>query len=216
MEKEEWFERIGAENTDHVNEFVYRLLEFSKNPEYSRLFNTCGLYSVGSSVMPDKDEFNDIDITLVGLDFRAVFDYDDSIDSFCLSKLEESDLIDDLVRFIERNTYYAIQEMGISPFAPYNKKENINYITARALITPELNATQIDFLIHGENLFVPYWKENFQKPKNWPYIILHEWEKADSKNWFERFIPPGKMNLALPGFIDKLGKKRADILKFLS
>ncbi len=275
MEKEAWFERIGAENSKYVNDFLKGIIEFSKNPDYSKLFRTCGLYAVGSSVMPDRDEFNDIDITLVGLEFRAIFDYNGiflkdpetlieeeiilpqektelfktlthwqefkhkgktyhfnpekggryygHLDSFCNSKIEGSNLIKDLYRFLERNLSCEIKDLEISPLIPYIN-EGADYITARLVMPPslsrrfspefetkKLNVSTIDFLIHGENLFVPYWKENLQKAQDLPYIILHEWEKADSKVWFDRLIPFRKLNLALPYFIDILGKKRADL-----
>ncbi len=45
----------------------------NSDPAYESLFSTCGLYLVGSSLI--KSNPNDIDIALVGLDFRNIFTY---------------------------------------------------------------------------------------------------------------------------------------------
>lgn len=52
---------------------VRELLAFSQG-EYARFFQGCGLYHVGSSL--NSASYNDVDIVIAGMDFRAVIEYD--------------------------------------------------------------------------------------------------------------------------------------------
>jgi len=73
MEKEAWLNNLSEEERAFVNRFVDDLIIFSLKDFYPDVFETCGLYGVGSSL---RGEHKDIDITLVGLDFRTLFEYD--------------------------------------------------------------------------------------------------------------------------------------------
>lgn len=66
-----WLEKIGRSQAMYVLACVAKLLKFAEQEE--AFFQGCGLYVAGSSLT--KDDFNDIDIVLVGLDFRAVVSY---------------------------------------------------------------------------------------------------------------------------------------------
>lgn len=61
---------------DETKEEIYRLSEniadYTKRTA-QKIFDVCWLYIVGSSLISDKP--NDIDVVLVGLDFREIFDY---------------------------------------------------------------------------------------------------------------------------------------------
>src|SRR3989344_6199389 len=72
MNKQDWYKIIKDDN-ENVKELINDIFEFSQQNEYKKYFSTCGLYSVGSSL---TGKYNDIDLTLVGLDFRSVFNYD--------------------------------------------------------------------------------------------------------------------------------------------
>jgi len=67
-----WLERFGHDQAMLVLTWIAKLLKFAERN--SEFFQGCGLYAVGSSLRGAK--FNDIDLVLVGLDFRAVVDYD--------------------------------------------------------------------------------------------------------------------------------------------
>ena len=73
MEMQEWLGKLDT-HKQTVEEFVKEIIYFSEIDENKKIFRTCGLYAVGSSVCSEKP--NDIDITLVGLDFRVLFEYD--------------------------------------------------------------------------------------------------------------------------------------------
>lgn len=55
------------------SQLVRSVLDFSQG-EYAPFFQGCGLYHVGSSLT--RETYNDVDIVLVGMDFRAVIEYD--------------------------------------------------------------------------------------------------------------------------------------------
>ena len=73
VDRERWFANLPAPCRRYVQQSIDIAVEFSKG-EYSEFFQNCGLYAVGSSL--EKDSPNDVDIVLVGLDFRAVAEYD--------------------------------------------------------------------------------------------------------------------------------------------
>ncbi len=66
-----WLEKLSCGQARHILSCIAKVLEFSeKNKDF---FQGCGLYVVGSSL---TGGFNDVDIVIVGLDFRAVVSYD--------------------------------------------------------------------------------------------------------------------------------------------
>jgi len=68
---EGWLSNAGRAND--LLQVIHETIEFSRG-EYAPFFQNCGLYAVGSSLTENQP--NDIDLVLVGLDFRAVASYD--------------------------------------------------------------------------------------------------------------------------------------------
>lgn len=67
-----WVESLGQDQAVLVLTWIAKIFKFAEeNPEF---FQGCGLYVAGNSLR--GNDFNDIDLVLVGLDFRAVVDYD--------------------------------------------------------------------------------------------------------------------------------------------
>lgn len=78
QERDNWLGRLPGDEALFVQYFIRRILHFSQG-KYSKFFENCGLYAVGSSVSnggQEKGAHKDIDIVLAGLDFRAVIAYD--------------------------------------------------------------------------------------------------------------------------------------------
>ena len=73
IEKNEWLQRFNKSQRGFVQKCIDSAVEFSKG-DYERFFKGCGLYAVGSSTI--RKPHNDVDIVLVGLDFRAAVEYD--------------------------------------------------------------------------------------------------------------------------------------------
>lgn len=73
MEKEDWLNNLFEQERNAVNKLIEDITEFSMKDFYPKIFDNCGLYAVGSSL---KGAHKDIDITLVGLEFRTLFEYD--------------------------------------------------------------------------------------------------------------------------------------------
>jgi len=68
---EDWLSNTGRAND--VLQTIYEVVEFSKG-KYTPFFQNCGLYACGSSLTQENP--SDIDLVLVGLDFRAIAEYD--------------------------------------------------------------------------------------------------------------------------------------------
>lgn len=73
MSLDEALKAVPLQHKQQVREFYDAILDFSTTV-YSEYFESCGLYLVGSTLQ--KVDSHDIDITLVGLDFRALYSYD--------------------------------------------------------------------------------------------------------------------------------------------
>jgi hypothetical protein len=67
----EWMTNSGR--AQDVLQTIYEITRFSEG-QYSPFFQNCGLYAVGSSI--NQKNPNDLDLVLVGLDFRAIAKYD--------------------------------------------------------------------------------------------------------------------------------------------
>ena len=67
-----WLRSLGNAQMMRVLEFIATIFKFAEKKK--EFFQGCGLYVVGSSLKGGG--FNDVDIVLVGLDFRAVVRYD--------------------------------------------------------------------------------------------------------------------------------------------
>ncbi len=70
MNKDQYFSFLNPKNREEVEKFLKDIVTFSNEQQR---FNACGLYAVGSSLRVQDPQ--DIDITLVGLDFKLLFDY---------------------------------------------------------------------------------------------------------------------------------------------
>jgi hypothetical protein len=68
---EDWLSRSGR--AQDILRTIYEITQFSEST-YAPFFQNCGLYAVGSSLKNGRP--NDVDLVLVGLDFRAVAKYD--------------------------------------------------------------------------------------------------------------------------------------------
>ncbi len=68
---EEWLNRFAAPLQEEVGKTVQICKDYFT--ERKEFFRQCGFYVVGSSLT--QDTFDDIDLVLVGLDFRQVFKY---------------------------------------------------------------------------------------------------------------------------------------------
>lgn len=75
LTKEQWLERLPKSDREDLETCVSGVLDFAHHHPLGTFLNTSGLYAVGSTVRETQD-FNDIDLALVGLDFRALFSYD--------------------------------------------------------------------------------------------------------------------------------------------
>ncbi|MAH07184.1 hypothetical protein CMI38_02960 [Candidatus Pacearchaeota archaeon] len=69
----EWLKKFPQEQGVFVKNCVDSVRKFSEG-NYKDHFKNCGLYAVGSSV--EGNEYSDVDLVLVGLDFRSVIEYD--------------------------------------------------------------------------------------------------------------------------------------------
>lgn len=65
--------KISEETKKEISVFSEAVIEYMKSTA-QKIFDVCGLYVVGSSLTSNLP--NDVDIVLVGLDFREIFDYD--------------------------------------------------------------------------------------------------------------------------------------------
>lgn len=211
-----FLDRLEKNERIEVIKCIEDVLKFSEESDNKRFFATCGLYAVGSSVSNEKH--NDVDIALVGLDFGAVFEYDDNFlepaEEIQKEKtgyyvhIEPSRLVVNLSKYLEANIHRTnieekytdtSPERMINPLKPYVCECN-KFLTSRFIIG------KIDFNVHAENLFTKYWKEH-QKKIGLQYVILHEWERANSINIMER---PSYNQGKVPDFIDYNGRKRAE------
>jgi hypothetical protein len=72
--KHAWLENLRPWHKWEVSDCLENVIELSQGQDVSPYFSTCGLYAVGSSLQ--RPDYNDIDLVLVGMDFRTVFLYD--------------------------------------------------------------------------------------------------------------------------------------------
>lgn len=187
------------------------IVEFGNlDPRNKRFLSTCGLYIVGSSLV--RMNPNDIDITLVGLDFRSVFTYgkrflngpqeSDSTAMEYTYDLKPTPMMFNLLkelfkkRQMEFDSFDCDYIPWITQLNPWYKNEEYEAVGLKVPLG------DIDFFIHGENLLPKYWKEEQAKNKR-PYEVLHEWENAKCESVFERSIMSTQ---ELPSFINPFGK----------
>jgi len=252
VDKEQWLHSLNG-NGGVVSKFIDDILRLSAETDNERFFSTCGLYAIGSSLKPESSDDVDLDITLVGLDFRAVFKYgwiylqdpetliaseivvpDDShstsfgehnrlshdgkeysfnpekvgsydhIETYTSSDITFSpfvfSLLESLCKMQAGNLVVSDDPNNgdLNPLMAYNSSHG-DFLGSRFSFEP------IDFFIHGENLFVRYWKEH-QRSKDLPFVVLHEWRNAQTEDMQIRRDPVG---LPVPDFIDIYGKERS-------
>jgi hypothetical protein len=73
MPNGDWLNSLSPDEQAFVGRCINSTVQFSQGV-YKNFFQNCGLYATGSSL--SRPQHNDVDIVLVGLDFRAVVDYD--------------------------------------------------------------------------------------------------------------------------------------------
>lgn len=228
-----------------IDKFVQKVIDFSNDKKHSRLFQSCGLYLVGSSLY--KPEPNDIDITLVGLDFRAVFDYTEAHLKDPEALIEEGIFIPS--EYLNVNPEYKIVYKGkkfqfcrrpYDNFSAFDyiqaskfsnslfeylakehggKKESLHdsdanpflrYQTVRGdFLGSKSRFGSIDFIIHGENLLVPFWKKH-QEEGGLPFVTLHEWKNSGINNLSARRLP---RQIGFPDYIDPCGQDRSTLVR---
>src|SRR3989338_1027742 len=117
---------------------IEKIIDVSKKyfSEHSNFFRNCGFYVVGSSLV--RPDFDDIDLVLVGLDFREVFSYtdafldpdklseetkrkaqknDEGIGHYCIFEIESQPQLAELVKKITATLpQYNCDEWNYSPF----------------------------------------------------------------------------------------------------
>ncbi|PIN86010.1 hypothetical protein COV19_06670 [Candidatus Woesearchaeota archaeon CG10_big_fil_rev_8_21_14_0_10_44_13] len=67
-----WLNFLPKNQRHFVKDCIDSVIGFSKG-SYKPFFQNCGLYAVGSSIT--SPHHNDVDLVLVGLDFRAIIEY---------------------------------------------------------------------------------------------------------------------------------------------
>ncbi|MBW2995261.1 hypothetical protein KY312_02825 [Candidatus Woesearchaeota archaeon] len=201
--KDSWLKSLPEYQKKRVDDCINRVIEFSKG-EYNDFFRNCGLYAIGSSV--EKSNPNDTDIVLVGLDFRAVIEYNKIFlqDPETLVKEKIVIPVDEARRFGTKKIFggmRAITSEGI-------EKPKIHSLPE----SPDYDADSIDdlnpidqFMLAGIEYNNQYWCYNIQrlgddaltlhnyclyegKPSN---IVkrLHETIAAEKYIWYDLLHP---------------------------
>ncbi|OGI26170.1 MAG: hypothetical protein A3J76_01840 [Candidatus Moranbacteria bacterium RBG_13_45_13] len=116
-----WLEGLGYNQAVHVLTWVAKLLKFAE--ENMEFFQGCGLYVTGSSLRGNN--FNDIDLVLAGLDFRAVVDYDQ------VFLMDPEKLIEKKI-LVEPNFFVVIdsdKQSGVTALKPIMEAKDNNLLT---------------------------------------------------------------------------------------
>lgn len=96
-----WLESFDSRQAASIVRCVSKIVHFA-DKNYAKFFQGCGLYVVGSSLR--MGECNDIDLVLVGLDFRAVVNYNKIFLMDPKALIEAGFLGEPQEFFIERNS----------------------------------------------------------------------------------------------------------------
>lgn len=194
-----------------VQQLKSDIVEFvDSEPMYGRLFSNCGLYLVGSSLV--KEDPKDIDVTLVGLDFRNIFTYgerflngpqeDDSTMMDYANDLGPTPVMLNLLEELSRKRQLPFRR-GEDEWIPWITQVNPWYLNEEyEAVGLRIPLGNIDFFIHGENLLAKHWKQNQIKDLR-PFEVLHEWKSVELDNVFERSTISTQK---LPKFINPFGK----------
>ena len=116
-----------------------------------------------------------------------------NIYTYCKNQINPSELVEEMIQYI--SCLNKIKPRA-TEFEVYSEDYNVL----------RYQFDSIDFIIHAENLFVKYWKKQ-QEEKELPYLILHEWENADTENIWER---PVLCHELPPEHIDVNGRKTVE------
>ena len=196
--------------------------------ENQAFFRNCGFYVVGSSLQ--KQDFDDIDFVLVGLDFREVFHYTPAfLDSNFLSEETKEKARDNGEHFSHYSVFqiecrpelavlaqrittvlptYACDLLNDTPFIamPYVHDSLGEWLVSRKELYHGKNrwshiSPLIDLMFHAENLLVSSWKQ-WQEREGLPYLpIIEFYDPAH-----DRLENRQTFDLPLPDFIDSEGK----------
>ncbi len=224
---EKWLESLPEPLQYEVSE----IMKISKHyfQENSSFFRNCGFYVVGSSLV--RPDFEDIDLVLVGLDFREVFQYTEAF-------LDPQKLSEGTKREAEENGesigHYSIFQIENKPEL-YRLKDKIGevlpqyqcddmtwgcpfrsmpyvhdslgeWLVSRAELYKGKSRFKpdgpiIDLMFHAENLLVSSWKE-WQEKERLPYLPIVE--LYDPVN--DRIENRSSFGIELPDFVDAEGK----------
>ncbi len=225
---EEWIKHLPSP----VDEEVRQTLDVCKTyfTERAGLFKQCGFYVVGSSLT--KVDFKDIDLVLVGLDFRQVFEYtkgflnpddlpehvkemkepDCDLSHYCISEIKGKPELYELARQISSKVPYSFHEgSGDTPFAtmPYVHDCLGEWLVSRIELykgdrwhRQKPQKQTIDLMFHAENMLVSAWKRS-QEAERLPYLPLVElYDPAQ-----DRIEHRPAFDIKLPDFVDPNGEK---------
>ena len=137
---EEWLDGLKPELREDVRTIIGISAKYFDDRR--DFFRNCGFYAVGSSL--NRPDFRDIDLVLVGLDFRQVFAYDEGFldpevavrdmfdpsdpdfkldcmpEYYCQHRIKQHGEIEELAGIIVKETDYGIDDFGtesnVNPF----------------------------------------------------------------------------------------------------
>lgn len=153
-----WLGTLPEEQGRFIQKCIDSVVSLSQG-SYRPFFQNCGLYAVGSSL---QGPYNDVDIVLVGLDFRAVIEYDK------VFLMDPEALIAEKV-VIPPCKFEILSEEGEEPMvlrpASHNP-ESIDYITFMGI---EYKGVNYDYNLHrlaGDALTMESFCAKRGKPSN--------------------------------------------------
>lgn len=223
---ESWLNSLTVPLQDEVGKTVQICKDYVT--ERKELFRQCGFYVVGSSLT--KDTFQDIDLVLVGLDFRQVFEYTKGF-------LSADDLPEEVKQMKEPDcelAHYCIYEIKgrpelyelgsqITEQLPYSFRENSwdTPFSSGAYVHDSLGEwlvsrlqlykgkdywnrpkPTIDLMFHAENMLVSSWKR-LQEQEGLPYLPVVELYDPKEDTLQQR----PQFDLPLPDFVDAQGQE---------
>jgi|GEM_PF-4331044 len=177
---EEWLKGLKPGIREDTSRIVDICVKYFKDKEY--FFRSCGFYVVGSSLV--RKDFNDIDLVLVGLDFRQVFDYLEGCDE---DMLEAHGEIIQLGKLIEKEfPKYRFDDLRDSPFKYMGRYAINGGLVSSIELFKDIGTDDVTkedgrgrekptyhIIFHGQNLLVSSWKR-IQEKAGAPYLPIIE------------------------------------------
>lgn len=221
-----WLERFPSPLQDELRQMLDVCTNYFTGKK--ELFKPCGFYVVGSSLT--KAKYDDIDLVLVGLDFRQVFKYtpgflsmDDLPDSvkamkepdcdlshYCTSEISGQPELYELARRIMGQVPYSTGRTSWdTPFSavPYVHDCLGEWLVSRIELYKgedrwKKQKPTLDLMFHAENMLVSSWKRT-QEAENLPYLPVIELYDPAHDSIENRPAFESK----LPDFVDAQGEK---------